>query len=57
MIGLATNGLARYLVAEEGGDAATESQRQAARQLIESGQPPFLAKTVALALKWVLRGY
>jgi predicted nucleic-acid-binding protein len=29
----------------------------AARDLIESGQPLFLAKTVALELEWVLRGY
>lgn len=57
MIGLDTNVLARYLVAEEGGDAANETQRQAARQLIESGQPLFLPKTVALELEWVLRGY
>ncbi len=27
-----------------------------ARTLIESGQPLFLAKTVALELEWVLRG-
>ena len=57
MIGLDTNVLARYFVAEDGADAATERQRQAARQLIESGQPLFLPKTVALELEWVLRGY
>ena len=38
-------------------DPATETQRQAARQLVESGQPLFLPKTVALELEWVLRGY
>ena len=57
MIGLDTNVLARYFVAEAGADPATETQRQAARQLIESGQPLFLPKTVALELEWVLRGY
>lgn len=57
MIGLDTNVLARYFVAEQAADPATESQRQAARQLIESGQSLFLPKTVALELEWVLRGY
>jgi predicted nucleic-acid-binding protein len=57
VIGLDTNVLARYFVAEDGADAATERQRQAARHLIESGQPLFLPKTVALELEWVLRGY
>lgn len=56
MIGLDTNVLARYFVAEDVADAATERQRRAARDLIESGQPLFLAKTVALELEWVLRG-
>ena len=57
MIGLDTNILARYFVREEEADAATVAQRQAARQLIESGQALFLPKTVALELEWVLRGY
>lgn len=57
MIGLDTNVLVRYFVEEEGADAATQAQRQAARQLIESGQDLFLPKTVALELEWVLRGY
>ena len=57
MIGLDTNVLARYFVAEEQADAATDTQRQAARQLIESGQPLFLPKTVALELEWVLQGH
>ena len=57
MIGLDTNVLARYFVAEADADLDTETQRQAARQLIESGQLLFLPKTVALELEWVLRGY
>jgi predicted nucleic-acid-binding protein len=51
VIGLDTNVLARYFVEEEGADPATQTQRQAARQLIESGQKLFLPKTVAL--RWV----
>jgi predicted nucleic-acid-binding protein len=57
VIGLDTNVLARYFVAENDADAATERQRRAAPDLIESGQPLFLARTVALELEWVLRGY
>lgn len=57
MIGLDTNILARYFIEEESADPATLAQRQAARQLMESGQPLFLPKTVALELEWVLRGY
>lgn len=57
MIGLDTNVLARYFVAEVEVDPATEAQRRAARLLIESGEPLFLPKTVALELEWVLRGY
>ena len=57
MIGLDTNVLARYFVEEADADVATAAQRQAARQLIESGQELFLPKTVALELEWVLRGY
>jgi len=57
VIGLDTNILARYYVEEEGADSATQDQRQAARQLIESGQDLFLPKSVALELEWVLRGY
>ena len=57
MIGLDTNVLARYFVEEADADSATAAQRQAARQLIESGQELFLPKTVVLELEWVLRGY
>jgi predicted nucleic-acid-binding protein len=57
VIGLDTNVLARYFVEEAVADSATAAQRQAARQLIESGQELFLPKTVALELEWVLRGY
>ena len=56
MIGLDTNVLARYYVAEES-DPKTAAQRQAALDLIESGESLFLPKTVALELEWVLRGY
>jgi len=57
VIGLDTNILARYFIEEAGADPATQDQRRAARQLIESGQKLFLPKTVALELEWVLRGY
>lgn len=57
MIGLDTNVLARYFVEEAEADAATQRQREAARDLIESGQDLFLPKTVVLELEWVLRGY
>ncbi len=52
MISLDTNVLARYFVEEEDADAATQAQRQAARQLIESGQDLLLPKTVAPELEW-----
>jgi len=47
VIGVDTNVLARYFVEE----------REAARRLIESGQPLFDPKSVLLELEWVLRGY
>lgn len=56
MIGLDTNVLARYYVADQG-DAATERQHQLARELIESGRPLMVCKTVLLELEWVMRGY
>jgi predicted nucleic-acid-binding protein len=55
MIGLDTNILARYFVADDA-DTEAEKQRQIARELIESGKPLLLAKTVLLELNWVLIG-
>lgn len=57
MIGVDTNVLARYFVEERDADIATQAQREAARRLIESGQPLFVPKSVLLELEWVLRGY
>lgn len=56
MIGVDTNVLARYYV-EDRTDAATGRQREAARRLIESGQPLMVCISVVLELEWVLRGY
>ncbi len=55
MIGLDTNVLARYYVA--GTDAQTRAQSELARQLLESGKPLFVGKSVVLELEWVLRGF
>lgn len=56
MIGLDTNVLARYYIADRG-DAEAERQHESARRLIESGQALMVCKTVALELEWVMRGY
>jgi predicted nucleic-acid-binding protein len=56
MTGLDTNVLARYYIAG-GAEAATAGQREAARRLLESGQPLRVSKTVVLELEWVMRGY
>lgn len=56
MIGLDTNLLARYYVQDEG-DAEATRQHEAARRLIDSGEPLMVAKTVLLELEWVMRGY
>ena len=56
MIGLDTNVLARYYVNGKADDA-TQRQREAARRLIESGQPLMVCKTVMLELEWLLHGY
>ncbi|HUM09153.1 MAG TPA: hypothetical protein VLT37_09820 [Acidocella sp.] len=49
MIGLDSNVLARYYIADKA-DAQTARRREAARRLIESGQPLMVCKTVALEL-------
>ena len=56
MIGLDTNVLARYYLAGHDADAATTRQQQAARRLLEGGQPLHVAKTVLLELEWLMRG-
>ena len=56
MIGLDTNVLARYYLAGHDADAATVRQQQAARRLLEGGQPLQVCKTVLLELEWVMRG-
>ena len=56
MIGLDTNILARYYIQDEGDEEAAR-QHEAARRLVESGQPLMVCKTVVLELEWVMRGY
>jgi predicted nucleic-acid-binding protein len=56
MIGLDTNVLARYYIDDEA-DAQAQRQRQAARRLVESGQPLMVCLSVILELEWVMRGY
>lgn len=56
MLALDTNVLARYYVREADPSRATREQGEAARRLIEAGEPLFAAKTVLLELGWVLRG-
>ena len=56
MIGLDTNVLARYYLGGHEADTATARQQQAARRLLEGGQPLHVAKTVLLELEWVMRG-
>jgi predicted nucleic-acid-binding protein len=56
MIGLDTNVLARYYIGDKK-DAASDRQKLAAKQLIDSGRPLMVAKTVVLELEWVMRGY
>ena len=56
MIGLDTNVLARYYLSGHETDATTARQQQAARRLLEGGQPLHVAKTVLLELEWVMRG-
>lgn len=56
MIGLDTNILARYYIADEE-DAETLKQHEAAKRLLESGKPLRVSKTMMLEFEWVLRGY
>ncbi len=56
MIGLDTNVLARYYVRDDS-DGEAMQQREAARRLLESGQPLMVCKTVLLELEWLMRGY
>ena len=56
MTGLDTNVLARYYLATAEADTATRRQQQAARRLLEGGQPLQVAKTVLLELEWLMRG-
>jgi len=56
MIGIDTNILARYYIADAD-DAEARRQRELARQLIESGQPLMVCKTVLLEFEWLMRGY
>lgn len=56
MIGLDTNVLARYYIADES-DAEAARQHEAAARLMESGKPLMVCKTVLLEFEWVMRGY
>jgi len=56
VIGIDTNVLARYYI-EDATDVEAKSQREAARRLIDSGQPLMVGKTVMLELEWLMRGY
>ncbi|HEY5999125.1 MAG TPA: type II toxin-antitoxin system VapC family toxin [bacterium] len=56
MIGLDTNVLARYYVADES-DAEAARQHQAAARLVDAGEPLLVAKTVVLEFEFVMRGY
>lgn len=56
MIGLDTNVLARYYI-EDDSDAESRRQREAARNLLESGKTLMVSKTVLLELEWLMRGY
>ena len=56
MIGLDTNILARYYIKDQV-DAEATKQHEAARVLMEAGQPLMACKTVLLEFEWVMRGY
>ena len=55
MLALDTNVLARYYIREDD-VAATRTQHEAARRIVEGGAKLFVAKTVLLELEWILRG-
>jgi predicted nucleic-acid-binding protein len=57
LIGLDTNILVRYYISTDDADEATTAQCLAAKHLIDSGKPLFVAKTVVLEMEWVLRGF
>jgi predicted nucleic-acid-binding protein len=57
LVGLDTNILVRYYIATDDVDEATAAQSLAAKHLIDSGKPLFVAKTVILEMEWVLRGF
>jgi len=56
MIGLDTNVLARYYIQDEA-DTEAERQHEAAQELMDSGEPLMVCKTVFLEFEWVMRGY
>ncbi len=56
MIGLDTNILARYYI-DDKADAEAKKQQVIAKNLIESGQPLMVCKTVLLEFGWLMRGY
>lgn len=56
MMGLDTNILARYYIADES-DGEAVKQHHIARSILESGQDLMVSKTVLLELEWVMRGY
>ncbi|MDZ7754733.1 MAG: type II toxin-antitoxin system VapC family toxin [Gammaproteobacteria bacterium] len=51
-----TNILARYYI-QDRADTEASKQHQAARGLIEAGDPLMVCKTVLLEFEWVMRGY
>lgn len=55
MIGLDSNPAWYYI--QDHRDAEATKQREAARRLMESGEPLMVCKTVLLELEWVMRGY
>ncbi|MDZ7754558.1 MAG: PIN domain-containing protein [Gammaproteobacteria bacterium] len=51
-----TNILARYYI-QDRADTEASKQHEAARKLIEAGDPLMVCKTVLLEFEWVMRGY